>query len=88
MKTTKAVNNVDSPNYPWRVRHAVRGTPKCLRSRPTLRVGARGPEFVAKEVRKWLDQADVQTLFIAKGSPWENGPLGERLRGELQRQAS
>ena len=52
---------------------AVRGTPKCLRSRPTLRVGARGPEFVAKEVRKWLDQADVQTLFIAKGSPWENG---------------
>ena len=46
------------------------------------------PDVVAKEVRKWLDQADVQTLFIAKGSPWENGPLRERLRGELQRQVS
>ena len=74
---------------------AVRGTPQFIRSRPTptqaalvCPVGARGPEFVAKEVRKWLGQADVQTLFIAKGSPWENGPLGERLRGELQRQAA
>ena len=62
---------------------AVRGTPQFIRSRPTLRVGARGPEFVAKEVRKWLGQADVQTLFIAPGKP-----LGERLRGELQRQAA
>jgi hypothetical protein len=31
------------------------------------------PDVVAKEVRKWLDQADVQTLFTANGSPWENG---------------
>ena len=58
---------------------AVRGTPKCLRS-------DNGPEFVAKEVRKWLDQADVQTLFIAPGSPWENGyveSFNGRLRDEL-----
>ena len=58
---------------------AVRGTPKCLRS-------DKGPEFVAKEVRKWLDQADVQTLFIAPGSPWENGyveSFNGRLRDEL-----
>ena len=72
-----------------------RGVPRYLRSRPTptqaalvCPVGAHGPEFVAKEVHKWLDQADVQTLFIAKGSLWENGPLRERLRGELQRQVS
>ena len=53
------------------------------RSRPTLRVGARGPEFVAKEVRKWLGQADVQTLFIAPGSPWENGYV-ESFNGKLR----
>ena len=62
---------------------AVRGTPQFIRSRPTLRVGARGPEFVAKEVRKWLGQADVQTLFIAPGSPWENGYV-ESFNGKLR----
>ena len=44
------------------------------------------PDVVAKEVRKWLDQADVQTLFTAKGSPWENGyveSFNGRLRDEL-----
>ncbi len=45
---------------------AVRGVPKYIRS-------DNGPEFVAKELCKWLDQADVETLFIAPGSPWENG---------------
>ena len=65
---------------------AVRGTPRHLRSRPTLRVGARGPEFVAKTVRRWLERSDVKTLFIAKGSPWENGYVesaGGKLRDEL-----
>ena len=41
---------------------AVRGTPEHLRS-------DNGPEFVARSVRRWLDQAGVGTLFIAKGSP-------------------
>ena len=45
---------------------AVRGTPQHIRS-------DNGPEFVAKTVRRWLQRADVGTLFIAKGSPWENG---------------
>jgi putative transposase len=45
---------------------AVRGTPQYLRS-------DNGPEFVAQAVRCWLDKAGVATLFIAKGSPWENG---------------
>ena len=31
---------------------AVRGTPDHIRSRPTLRVGARGPEFVAGSIRQ------------------------------------
>ena len=55
---------------------AVRGTPEFIRS-------DNGPEFVAKEVCKWLSQADVQTLFIAKGSPWENGYV-ESFNGKLR----
>ncbi len=52
------------------------GIPQFIRS-------DNGPEFVAKEVRKWLSQADVQTLFIAPGSPWENGYV-ESFNGKLR----
>ena len=45
---------------------AVRGAPEFIRS-------DNGPEFVAREVTRWLARANVKTLFIAKGSPWENG---------------
>ena len=65
---------------------ALRGRPENIRSRPTLRVGARGPEFVAHQVKKWLHQAEVGTLYIAKGSPWENGyveSFNSKLRDEL-----
>ena len=62
---------------------AIRAAPEHIRSRPTLRVGARGPEFVAKSVRRWLDRATVKTLFIAKGSPWENGYV-ESFNGKLR----
>jgi transposase InsO family protein len=55
---------------------AVRGRPAHLRS-------DNGPEFVAQAVRSWLDRADVQTLFIAKGSPWENGYV-ESFNGKLR----
>ena len=55
---------------------AVRGMPEHIRS-------DNGPEFVAKDVRKWLDQAEVKTLFIAKGSPWENGYV-ESFNGKLR----
>jgi len=55
---------------------AVRGTPEHLRS-------DNGPEFVARSVRRWLSQAGVGTLFIAKGSPWENGYV-ESFNGKLR----
>jgi transposase InsO family protein len=55
---------------------AVRGRPEHLRS-------DNGPEFVARTVRRWLDQAEVKTLFIAKGSPWENGYV-ESFNGKLR----
>ena len=50
---------------------AVRGTPEHIRS-DNLGNDS-GPEFVSKVICRWLKQADVKTLFIAKGSPWENG---------------
>jgi putative transposase len=50
-----------------------------------------GPEFTAKVVRQWLKRLGVQTLFIAPGSPWENGYIesfngkfrNELLNGEI-----
>jgi transposase InsO family protein len=55
---------------------AVRGTPTHIRS-------DNGPEFVAKALTKWLDKGDVKTLFIAPGSPWENGYV-ESFNGKLR----
>jgi putative transposase len=58
---------------------AVRGVPEHLRS-------DNGPEFVARVVTRRLYQAGVKTLFIAKGSPWENGyveSFNSRFRDEL-----
>ena len=43
---------------------AMRGLPNHIRSRPTLRVGARGPEFVAHAIGRWLDQLDVEAMYI------------------------
>ncbi len=58
---------------------AIRGIPEHLRS-------DNGPEFVARAVTRWLHRAGVKTLFIAKGSPWENGyveSFNSRFRDEL-----
>jgi transposase InsO family protein len=58
---------------------AVRGRPEHIRS-------DNGPEFVAKAVVRWLERANVGTLFIAKASPWENGyvqSFNGKLRDEL-----
>jgi transposase InsO family protein len=42
------------------------GIPEYIRS-------DNGPEFVAKDLRKWLAQTGARTLYIEPGSPWENG---------------
>ena len=42
-----------------------------------------GSEFTAALVRRWLEALDVQTLFIAPGSPWENGYV-ESFNGKLR----
>ena len=40
-------------------------------------------EFTAKLVRRWLARLRVQTLYIAPGSPWENG-YNESFNGKLR----
>ena len=44
-----------------------------LRGRPEDIRSGNGPEFVTRKVKRWQEQAEVETLYIAKGSPWENG---------------
>jgi len=53
-----------------------RGVPEHIRS-------DNGPEFTAKAIRLWLNRLGVTTLFIERGSPWENGYL-ESFNGKLR----
>ena len=52
------------------------GAPAYLRS-------DNGPEVVAQAVRRWLHVQQVQTAYIAPGSPWQNA-YGERFNGRLR----
>ena len=57
---------------------AVRGAPEFIRS-------DNGPEFASNAVKKWLKASDVETLFVAPGSPCENGyveSFNSKLRDE------
>jgi len=57
----------------------IRGLPKHIRS-------DNGPEFIARAIRDYLKKTGVGTLYIAPGSPWENGyaeSFFSRLRDEL-----
>jgi len=56
-----------------------RGVPEHIRS-------DNGAEFTCQAVRGWLAKVGVKTLFIAPGSPWENGyceSFNGKLRDEL-----
>jgi putative transposase len=53
-----------------------RGVPGHLRS-------DNGPEFTAKEIRRWLNELGANTLFIEPGSPWENGYV-ESFNGKMR----
>jgi transposase InsO family protein len=58
---------------------AIRGAPRHIRS-------DNGPEFIARALRRFLAAAEVQTLYIEPGAPWENGyaeSFHSRLRDEL-----
>ena len=53
-----------------------RGLPEHIRS-------DNGPEFTARAIRAWLNRLGVKTLFIERGSPWENGYI-ESFNGKLR----
>lgn len=55
------------------------GVPEHLRS-------DNGPEFIATGLQRWLEHSGVGPLYIAPGSPWENGyaeSFNSRLRDEF-----
>ena len=54
----------------------LRGIPEHIRS-------DNGPEFTARAIRLWLNRLGVTTLFIERGSPWENGYI-ESFNGKLR----
>jgi transposase InsO family protein len=54
----------------------VRGIPAHIRS-------DNGSEFTAQRVRQWLARVGVKTLFIERGSPWENGYI-ESFNGKMR----
>ena len=53
-----------------------RGVPGHIRS-------DNGPEFAAQAVREWIAKVGAKTLFIERGSPWENG-YNESFNGKLR----
>ena len=55
---------------------ATHGAPTFLRS-------DNGPEFVQHALRRWLADQGVQTLYIDKGAPWQNGK-SESMHGKLR----
>lgn len=57
----------------------MKGVPEHLRS-------DNGPEFVAKDLRKWLAATGVKMLYIEPRSTWENGyceSFNSKLRDEF-----
>jgi len=54
----------------------VRGIPEHIRS-------DNGPEFIARELQTWLARVGTRTLYIERGSPWENGYC-ESFNGKLR----
>ena len=53
-----------------------RGIPEPIRS-------DNGPEFVARQLRDWLQGLGTSPLYIEPGSPWENGYC-ESFKGKLR----
>ena len=68
----KAVEVIDVLSFVF----LVRGAPRHIRS-------DNGPEFIAHALRRYLEVAEVDTLYIEPGAPWENGYV-ESFHGKLR----
>lgn len=44
----------------------------CTGRKPQYLRSDNGPEFVAKSLRRWLEQGEIGPRYIEPGSPWEN----------------
>ena len=54
----------------------VHGAPEHIRS-------DNGPEFIERDLREWLAENKIKTLYINPGSPWQNGFI-ESFNGKLR----
>ncbi len=62
----------------------IRAAPRHIRS-------DNGPELIAQAIRRFVDQAGIETLYIEPGAPWQNGyaeSFNSRFRDELLSQES
>lgn len=57
---------------------SLHGAPRYIRS-------DNGPEFVARAVLRWLQNANIETAFIDPGKPWQNG-TDESFNGKFRDQ--
>jgi transposase InsO family protein len=61
----------------------------CIRGVPIHMRYDNGLEFIAIQLRQWLNRLGVKTLFIESGNPWENGyveSFNGKMRDELLNQ--
>ena len=66
------------PERPLRAERAIHnhGAPAFLRS-------DNGLDLIAKEVQRWLAENQIKTIYIDRGSPWQNG-IVESFRGRCR----
>jgi putative transposase len=57
---------------------SLHGAPRYLRS-------DNGPEFIARAILRWLQDAQIETAFIDPGKPWQNG-TDESFNGKFRDQ--
>ena len=75
VRSKMSANDVLDALYPFFMKY---GKPEFIRS-------DNGPEFVAAQLREWLQRVGSKSLHIYQGSPWENGYI-ERFNGTLRRE--
>ena len=57
---------------------SLHGAPRYIRS-------DNGPEFIARAILRWLQDAQIETAFIDPGKPWQNG-TDESFNGKFRDQ--
>ena len=47
----------------------------CIYGRPAYLRCDNGPEFIAKQVRKWATSKNIEIAYTEPGKPWQNGSI-------------